>query len=161
MKKLGFIILLFSLTLYSCGGGSTQKESETKEVKKEKRLSLSTKEGMMQLLDQCNIKLHDALEFLEVKKKSNSYVISFTANEVDEAKNEEMNKWFLGEVEKLESKGWKKHVNVNNEEMFGSLVNSLILLKPKDVKVRTSYGLLFESSFDKEEQTYRFTVSAD
>lgn len=160
MKRLIYALTVFALVASSCGGESPKKES-TKEVKKEKPLSLSTKEGMMQLLDQCNIELHDALEFLEVKKKSNNYIISFIAKEVDETKNEELYKWFLGEVEKLQDKGWKKHVNIDNEKMFGSLVNQLILLKPSGVKVRTSYGLSFESSFNIEEQTYKFTVSAD
>jgi hypothetical protein len=160
MKRLIYVLAVFALVASSCGGGSPKKES-TKEVKEDKPLSLSTKEGMMQLLDQCNIKLHDELEFLEVKKESNNYIISFIANGVDETKNEEMNKWFLGEVEKLENKGWKKHVNVDNEKMLGSIVNHLILLKPSGVKVRTSYGFTFESSFNIEEQTYKFTVSAD
>jgi len=98
-------MLLLAFIAGSCGDGPSKKE-ETKETKKEKRISKSTQEGMMQLLDECNIKVHSSLEFSEVTRKSDGYKITFIANEVDEAKGEELALWFDGEVEKLLSKGY-------------------------------------------------------
>ena len=160
MKKIGLIMLLLAFIAGSCGDGTSKKE-ETKETKKEKRISKSTQEGMMQLLDECNIKVHSSLEFSEVTRKSDGYKITFIANEVDEAKGEELALWFDGEVEKLLSKGWKKSVIAENSKMGGMLMNEFALIKPRDLKVNTTYGLTFFSSFDKEEKTFKFSVTAD
>jgi len=153
-------MLVLAFITSACGDG-TSKKDDTKEVKKEKRISKSTQEGMMQLLDECNIKVHNALEFSEVTKKSDGYRITFIANEVDEEKAEELALWFDGEVEKLLSKGWKKSVIVENSRMVGLLMNEFALIKPRDLKVNTTYGLTFFSSFDKEGQTFKFSVTAD
>jgi hypothetical protein len=160
MKNLGVILIILSLLASACGGDSTKKET-TKEVKKEKPLSKSTQEGMMKLLDECNIKIHNALEFTEVKHESNNYKIYFIANQVDETKSNELSTWFIGELEKLEGEGWKKKTMVDNEKMMGMLMNEVILLKPSGVKVNTSYGLTFSSTFDKDKETYKVVIVAD
>lgn len=160
MKRLIYVLAVFAFLASSCSGESPKKES-TQEVKKDKPLSKTTQEGMMQLLNSCNISLHDALVFKEVVKESNTYKIRFISTNVDEENLASLDEWFTNQVENLVNKGWVKKVLMDNEMMVGSRYTEIILLKPDGLKVNVSYGLTFSSQYDESKKEYKFSVSAD
>jgi len=174
MKKFSFLtILIIIAILYSCGGTKTDessKENDKQEQKQEKKqendkasekLSKSTKEGMMMLLKECNINLHEALEYSEVKRNSESYVIKFEANDVGEELKEELDAWFFEQVEFFENDGWSKFVNMENETMFGVIINEILFLVPPAKAVDVTYGITLSSSYDTDSNKYSFTFSAN
>ncbi|MDX9770655.1 MAG: hypothetical protein RBT19_09840 [Tenuifilaceae bacterium] len=160
MKRLIYALAVFALVASSCGGESPKKES-TQEVKKDKPLSKRTQEGMMQLLNSCDISLHDALVFEEVLMESNAYKIRFISSDIDEESLASLEGWFAEQVENLVNNGWKKRVIRDNEMMFGARYTEIVLLKPEGMKVNVSYGLSFYSQYNDSKKEYRFTVSAD
>jgi hypothetical protein len=174
MKKFSSLTIIIIISiLYSCGGTKTDelsKENDKQEQKQEKKqendkasekLSKSTKEGMMMLLEECNINLHEALEYSEVKRNSESYVIKFEANDVDEELKEELDAWFFEQVEFFENDGWSKFVNMENETMFGVIINEILFLVPPAKAVDVTYGITLSSSYDTDSNKYSFTFSAN
>lgn len=170
MRKLSlFSVIIITALLCSCGGTKTDKsstESEKEEQKEEndkasEKLSKSTKEGMMMLLQECNINLHEALEYSEVKRDGESYVINFEANDVDEELKEELDAWFFEQVEFFENDGWSKFVNMENETMFGVIINEVLFLVPPAKAVDVTYGITISSSYDTDSNKYSFTFSAN
>ena len=164
MKKLTILLsaVLF-ITFYSCGGSSEQKgDSKKEDTKKETtKLSKSTKEGMMAILDKANINVSDDIKFEKVDKKSNSYVIAFKNDSIDEDTATKLAEWFQNEINKLAEAGWKKVPVRENEEMMGIVFNEIIMYPPDNVDIDVSYGLKLSSTFTKENMTYSFYVSAD
>jgi UDP-3-O-acyl-N-acetylglucosamine deacetylase len=164
MKKLTIVLsaVLF-MFLFACGGSSEEKEdAKQEETKKEtKKLSKSTKEGMMAILDEANINVSDQLTYEKVDRKSNSYVISFKNDSVNEETAKELAKWFENEVNKLAEAGWKKVPIRENEEMMGIVFNEVILYPPDKEDVDITYGLTLSSTYTSENKTYSFYCSVD
>lgn len=164
MKKPTIVLLaVLFVIMYSCGGSVEQKEDPKKEeTKKEiKKLSKSTKEGMMAILDESDIKVHAKLEYDTIEKKSNSYVIRFIAENIDEETNIKLDEWYMSQIKALEESNWRKVVVVNNEKMAGIVFNEIIMYPPKDLNINVSYGLSLNTASDAEKKTYKFSVSAD
>ena len=164
MRKL-VIVLSAVLFLFfsSCGGSSEQKGDAKQEetIKETKKLSKSTKEGMMAVLDEVNIEVSDELKYEEVDRKSNAYVISFKNDSVHEDTATKLAEWFENEVDKLVEAGWKKVPVRENEEMMGIVFNEIILYPPDKEDVDVTYGVKLSSTYTKENQTYSFYVSVD
>jgi hypothetical protein len=170
MRKLSlFPIFIIIALICSCGNAKSDKsskesnkqEQEQKQEDTPEKFSKSTKEGMMMLLQDCNVNLHDALEFSEVKRNSESYVINFEANDVDEELKEELDAWFFEQVEFFENDGWDKFVNMDNESMFGVIINEILFLVPPAKAVDVTYGITLSSSYDTDSNKYSFTFSAN
>ncbi len=115
----------------------------------------------MQLLNSCDINLHDALVFEEVAMESDSYKIRFSSPDIDEKTLVSLDGWFAEQVDNLVNKGWKKRVIRDKEMMFGARYTEIVLLKPEGMKVNVSYGLSFYSQYNDSKKEYRFTVSAN
>jgi hypothetical protein len=115
----------------------------------------------MQLLNSCDITLHDALVFEEIAMESDSYKIRFSSPDIDEKTLVSLDGWFAEQVDNLVNKGWKKRVIRDNEMMFGARYTEIVLLKPEGMKVNVSYGLSFYSQYNDSKKEYRFTVSAN
>jgi len=164
MRKLTIVLsaVLF-LFFYACGGSSEQKgDTKQEETKNEtKKLSKSTKEGMMAVLDEVNIEVSDELKYEEVDRKSNAYVISFKNDSVHEDTATKLAEWFENEVDKLVEAGWKKVPVRENEEMMWIVFNEIILYPPDKEDVDVTYGVKLSSTYTKENQTYSFYVSVD
>jgi hypothetical protein len=170
MRKLSlFPIFIIIALICSCGNAKSDKsskesnkqEQEQKQEDTPEKFSKSTKEGMMMLLQDCNVNLHDALEFSEVKRNSEDYVIKFVANDVDEELQEELNDWYFEQVEFFENDGWDKFVNMDNESMFGVIINEILFLVPPAKAVDVTYGITLSSSYDTDSNKYSFTFSAN
>ncbi len=163
MKKLSILLTatLF-LIISSCGGSAEQKEDAKDETKKEtKKLSKSTKEGMMAILDASGIEVPEELQYESVKKKTDSYVITFIKEDVDEETMLKLEEWFTNHINKLVDDGWKKMVVRDNETIFGVTINEIIMYPPKDKKIRVTYGLTISSSKDPENKNYKYFVKAN
>lgn len=144
----------------SCGGGGEKKET-TKEVKKEARLSKTTQEGMMQVIQECNVTIHEALNFVEVEKESSAYKIRFLAEEVDEETKLALEEWFVNQVEKLVENGWRKMVIIENNLSFGIVSNEMAFIKPQGLKINVDSGVTLSSSYNDDKKTYKFTFAAE
>ena len=162
MKKLVLFLIPLAIMATSCGGNSSNNETaKTKEVSQKKRPSKSTKEGMLQVISDCGITIHELLAYVEVKQQSDTYKIAYNALDVDEPANELLNSWFQEQVKSLADKGWQKKVLRDNETMFGSVYNEVILLKPKGNKAKVSYGVTLFSSYNPEIKEFKFVLSAN
>jgi len=164
MRKSPIVLLaVFFLFLYACGGSSGQKEdNKQEETKKEiKKLSKSTKEGMMAVLNAADIRVPNELKYDTVEKKSNSYFIRFLAEEVHEETTAKLDEWYNNQVQQLVDSNWKKVVIRDKEKMFGLVYNEIIMYPPKDKAIDVSYGISLNTAYDAEKKMYKFSVSAD
>lgn len=164
MKKLSIVLsVVIFFIIYSCGGSPEQKEdSKQDETKKEtKKLSKSTREGMMAILNASDIKVPDGFEYDTVEKKTDSYVIRFVNENVDDETKAQIDEWYWNQINQLEESKWKKVVIRENEKMFGAVYNEIIMYPPKDKKINVSYGISLNTAFDAEKKTYKFSVSAN
>lgn len=160
MKRFILFLTVISFIISSCGGNGEKKET-AKEVKKEARLSKSTQEGMMKVMEECNLTVHESLNFLEVAKESDSYKIRFLAENVTDETKLALENWYNSQVKKMEGNGWKKMVIVENQEAFGLLSNEMSFLKPQGVKVNVSYGVTLSSTYDGDKKTYKYTFDVN
>lgn len=163
MKKLNILLsVVLVLFICSCGGNQKKKEDTNQEAKKEtKKLSKSTKEGMMALLDASGIDVPSELKFEEVEKKSSNYFIRFKNDSVTTEVREKLDQWYVGKINEMEEEGWKKQAVRENEEMMGMIMNEFILYPPENKDIDVSYGLTLYSRYDKEDMSYKFSVSAN
>lgn len=160
MKRIVLCLAVITFIISSCGGNGDKKDT-TKEVKKEARLSKSTQEGMMQVIEECNLTVHESLNFLEVAKESDSFKIRFLAENVNDETKLALENWYNNQVEKMEGNGWKKMVMVENQEAFGLLSNEMTFLKPQGSKVNVTYGVTLTSTYDADKKTYKYTFAAN
>ncbi|MFP4024971.1 MAG: hypothetical protein ACLFVR_10635 [Thiohalospira sp.] len=164
MKKLTLVLstVLF-MFLFACGGSPEQKDdAKQEETKKEtKKLSQSTKEGMMEVLNAADIKVPDVLKYDTVEKRSDSYYIHFITEDVDDETTTKLDEWYVNQIQELENAGWKKVVVRDNEKMFGAVFNEIIMYPPKDKNIDVSYGISLNTASDPEKKTFKFSVSAN
>lgn len=160
MKRFILFLVVITFIISSCGGNGEKKET-AKEVKKEARLSKSSQEGMMQVIEECNLTVHESLNFLEVAKESDSYKIRFLAENVNDETKLSLENWYKGQVEKMEGNCWKKMAIVENQETFGLISNEMTFLKPQGSKVNVSYGVTLTSTYDADKKTYKYTFAAN
>lgn len=166
MRKLSILLaVLFTVLICSCAGNAEQKEQKeesTQEVKQEtKKLSKETQEGMMAILEAAEIEIPAELEYEKVEKKSNSYVISFKNDSINEDLLTQLQEWYKKEATDLEESGWKKMVVRDNEEMMGMVFNEIIFYPPESVEIDVTHGISLGSTFKEEEMSYEFYVSAE
>jgi len=166
MKK---VIVLIScvllISVWSCGDSSntTETKEETKETKEETKQTYDkeTKEGMLQLLKECNIDVPGQFEFIEITKKSSSYSAKFVAENSDEATKAELDEWYFKKVEELATSGWKKRVVRDNEEMMGSVLNEIIVYKPDEMELDLNFGFTISTNYEAENSKYTLFINAE
>ncbi len=115
----------------------------------------------MQIINECNLTIHESLNFLEVAKESDAYKIRFLAEDVDDETKLALEEWFNNQVNKMVDSGWRKMVLVENDHSFGLVSNEMSFVKPQGVKVNVSYGITLSSSYDGDKKTYKFTFVAN
>jgi len=141
--------------LFSCGGNSEKNESE---APAKKPLSLSTQEGMMEALKECNIEIPEKLKFVEITKSGDEYSALFQADNVDETAKNEFDNWFKTQLETLISAGWRPFEIRKDETMAGILFNEKIMLKPAGIKSRIDKGITFTTAYDADKATYKIYI---
>jgi len=160
MKKLILTLTTFlAILTWSCGGGSTQQESKDEsEKEKGKSFSLSTQDGMMEVLKACEISIPENLKFIEITKESNEYSARFEAENIDETAKNQLDEWFNKQSEELISKGWRKYDVRVNESIVDSIINERILFVPGGKNLPISTGITISSSYDTKDSKYTLYV---
>lgn len=163
MKRfLEFVILTLFVLFWSCGGGSEEKKTAEKPEKEEsKPLSLKTKEGMMQRLQELDINVPDELIFIESSRKSGNYTAIFEAKNVDDVLKKKLEDWYQKIIADKAEIGWKKQAIRENEEMIGSIYNQYILLRPAKSGIGFSGGIDITSVYNPDQKVYKLYVQPD
>ncbi|NLL99983.1 MAG: hypothetical protein GX220_00815 [Treponema sp.] len=93
-KSITLLILIMFFLLPSCSKKNetviAKNESVAQKEETKTPLSLSTQEGMMEVLKECNIKLPEKLKFIEINKKVSAYTALFQIENVDEVDKKEI-----------------------------------------------------------------------
>lgn len=132
--------MIVSVIFWSCNGSS--KNEPKKDVINSEISVLDTKDAMMTKLAEYKITIPEDMIFRSVEKQvylnqdfeeTDTYLVYFDGENIDEVKKEELWKWYNDQREVLGNNGWKeKSYEQDKEIMGGGTYNQAIMVKESE-----------------------------